>query len=240
MTRERVAGLATAAVGPPVWCAVLGGLLGGDPLLAVEIGGAALALVWTVLMVRDVITSHRIARRLSADARELDLFGVRCRVTSSIGAEALVIGLIRPQIYVGQALVATLARDELQAVVYHEDHHRRVRAPIRAAALGAWLRLVGRSERLRGLVLNRLADLEALADADAIRRGSSPRSLARALLKGELSGAPVSFSYAADRRVTHLLDTAAGIPTEAADRVPYEWLPVALLATVLLGCHIGL
>lgn len=90
------------------------------------------------------------------------------------------------------------------------------------------------------MVLGRLAELEALADADAIRRGSSPRSLARALLEGELSSTPAVFSYAADRRVTHLLDAAAGLPTDATDRVPYEWLPVALLATVLLGCHVGL
>lgn len=240
MTRARTAGLAAAAVGPPGWCAVLGGLLGGDPLLAVEIGGAALAVLWTALLIRNLIASHRIAGRLSADSREVVLFGISCRVTPVIGADAFVIGFLRPQIFVGQALVAALADDELEAVIFHEDHHRRMRAPIRAAALGAWLHLLGRSESLRGAVLDRLADLEVLADADAIRRGSSPRSLARALLKGDLSPRPVSFSYAADRRVERLLDTAAGIPANPTDRAPYEWLPVALIAVVSLGCHIGL
>lgn len=240
MTRERAAGLAAAAVGPPGWCAALGGLLGGDPLLAVEIGLIALAGLWAVIVLRDLIASHRLAGRLAADAREVVLFGVRCRVTPAIGADAFVVGFIRPQIFIGHALVAALADDELQAVIFHEDHHRRIRAPIRAAALGAWLRLLGRSEGLRGAVLDRLADLETLADADAMRRGSSPRSLARALLKGDLSLRPVAFSYAAHRRVERLLNTAAGIPTEATDRAPYEWLPVALLATVVLGCHVAL
>lgn len=240
MTRDRAAGLAVAAVGPLGWCAVLGGLFGGDPLLALEIGGVALAVLWSVLVVRDLIASHRIAGRLSSDARKVALFGVPCRVTPAIGADAFVIGLVRPQIFVGQALIAALAEDELQAVIFHEDHHRRIRAPIRAAALSAWLHLVGWSERLRVAVLERLADLETLADADAIRRGSSPRSLARALLKGDLVARPAAFSYAADRRVTRLLNTASGVPDEPTDRIPYEWLPVALLATVVLGCHVGL
>jgi len=34
--------------------------------------------------------------------------------------------------------------------------------------------------------------------------------------------------------------TASGVPDEPTDRIPYEWLPVALLATVVLGCHVGL
>jgi hypothetical protein len=93
---------------------------------------------------------------------------------------------------------------------------------------------------VRTIVLDSLGDLETCADTDAIRRGSSPRSLARALVKGDTSLRPVAFSYAADRRVTSLLDQAAGIPVDATARLPYEWLPVALLALVSLGCHVGL
>jgi hypothetical protein len=228
------------AIGPLGWCVVLGGLLGGDPMLAIEIGGAALAILWGGLVVRELIGSNRLAGTLSVDAAEVRLFGVPCRVTPALGADALVIGTIRPQIFVGGPLVSALTEAELKAVVYHEDHHRRTRAPLRAAALGGWLRLLGRSEGIRGVVFDRLADLESLADADAIRRGATPGSLARALLKGELSLQPVAFSYAAERRVEHLLDRAAGTSVAASGRLPYEWLPVALLTAATLGCHAGL
>ncbi|MBF8298539.1 MAG: putative family unassigned peptidase, partial [candidate division NC10 bacterium] len=156
---------------------------------------------------------------LSVLAHDMTLFGVPCRVSPELGTDALVIGLLRPRVFVGASLLAALADDELEAVVYHEDHHRRTRAPLRAAALGAWLRLLGRSESVRSTVLDRLTDLETLADADAIRRGSSPQSLARALLKGDLSLQPVAFSYAADRRVERLLDRAAGIPIDDQRRL---------------------
>lgn len=227
-------------IGPLGWCGMLGWLLGGDPTLAIEVGGLALAVTWGGLVVRELNRSHRLAGALSVDAVEARLFGVSCRVTAALGADALVVGSIRPRIFVGASLVGALTTDELEAVVYHEDHHRRTRAPLRAAALGAWLRLLGRSEGIRGLVLDRLADLETLADADAIRRGATPSSLARALMKGELSQQPVAFSYAAERRVEHLLDRAAGTSVAASDRLPYEWLPVALVTAATLGCHAGL
>jgi hypothetical protein len=137
-------------------------------------------------------------------------------------------------------VLAALTDDELEAVAYHEDHHRRTRAPLRAAALGAWLRLLGRSDSVRDVILDRLADLETLADGDTLQRGSSPGSLARALLKGDASIQPVAFSYAAERRVESLLERAAGIPVDPTYRLPYEWLPVALLGLATIGCHAGL
>lgn len=90
------------------------------------------------------------------------------------------------------------------------------------------------------MLLDRLTDLEALADSDAIRRGSSPRSLAGALVKSGAGVQPVSFAYAAQRRVEQLLDRADGVPVKAAGRLPYEWLPVVLLTVATLGCHAGL
>ena len=240
MTRGRAGGLVAVAIGPLGWCLMLGALVGGDPMLAVELVGGVLVMLWTAVLTRDVAASHRLAGRLSVDAQDMALFGVLCRVTPALGTDALVVGSIRPRIFVGAPLLTALSNDELEAVVYHEDHHRRTRAPLRAAALGAWLRLLGRLESFRSVLLDRLTDLETLADADAIRRGSSPRSLARALVKGDAALQPVSFSYAADRRVERLLDRAAGVPVDAGGRLPYEWLPVALLAVATLGCHAGL
>jgi len=233
-------GIAAVAVGPLGWCVALGALLGGDPMLAVEVGGAAFAALWAGLVVLDLAHSRRLSSALSARAVETSLFDVRCRITPALGADAIVVGSLRPRIFVGQTLVATLSHDELRAVVYHEDHHRRTRAPVRAAALEAWLRLLGRSNRVRGFVLDRLADLETLADADAIRRGSNARSLARALLKGEASPVPASFAYAAERRVEQLIDLAAGDTPDTRARLPVEWLPVLLLTVATVGCHAGL
>lgn len=240
MTRGRAGGLAAVAIGPVGWCLLLGGLVGGDPLLAVEIGAAALVVLWSGHLVRDVIGTSRLASALTVGAADARLFGVACRITPALGTDALVAGSVRPRIFVGASLVGALTDDELEAVMYHEDHHRRTRAPLRAAALGAWLRLLGRSQGIRGIIFDRLADLESLADADAIRRGAAPSSLARALLKGELSLQPVAFSYAAERRVEHLLDRAAGVSIAAPGRLPYEWLPAAVLAVGTIGCHAGL
>jgi hypothetical protein len=178
---------------------------------------------------------------MAVGADETVLFGVPCRITTALGADAVVVGTLRPEIYVGRSLFGALSAEEVRAVLYHEDHHRRTLAPLRAAALGAWLRLLGRcSAVVRGHILDRLADLETLADADAIRRGSTARSLARALLKGDASPQPVSFAYAAERRVGQLLARADGVSIDTARRLPYEWLPVLLLGVATLGCHIGL
>lgn len=240
MTSARVGSFLTVALGSLGWCVALGALVGGDPMLAIEVAGVGLAVFWASLVARDLIHARRLACDLSAGAHDVRLFDVRCRITPALGADAIVVGSLQPRIFVGQRLLATLAADELRAVVYHEDHHRRSRAPIRAAALEAWLRLLGRSSRIRDLLHDRLVDLETLADADAIRRGSTPRSLARALLKGEASLVPVSFAYAADRRIGQLIDRAAGVRIEPAGRLPYEWLPVMLLTIATVGCHLGL
>lgn len=240
MKRQEAAGLLAVVVGPLGWCVALGAVVGGDPMLAVEVAGAVVVVLWTVMVAHELIRSRRLSHMLADDAQETSIFGVQVRVTTALHMDAIVVGSIRPVIYVGAGLLAALPDDEMQAVVLHEDHHRRTRAPIRAAALGAWLRLVGRSERVRNVLVDRLSDLEALADADAIRRGSSPQSLARALLKGEASLRPVSFAYVSERRIVQLLDRAGGGPGKAAGRLPYEWLPLLLLTVATLGCHAGL
>ena len=240
MTSSTLFGVVAAWAGPLGWCVALGALIGGDPLFALEVAGAATAAVWGLLVARELIRSRRLAAALTSSARETVLFGVPCRITPALGLDAVVLGSMRPTIFVGRALVETLADDELRAVVYHEDHHRRTRAPVRAAALDTWLRLLGRSDGIRDVILERLADLETLADAHAIQRGSSARSLARALLKGDESLQPVSFAYAAERRVDELVGRAAGISIAPRSRLPYEWVPVTLLTVAIVGCHAGL
>lgn len=237
MTRTALTAVLVVAAGSLAWCLLLDNLLGHDHVLAVELSALCIAALWAGATIRELAKWHRIAIALATDAEDIELFGVRCWLTSGIGADAVVLGPIRPRIFVGKALARALTADELRAVIYHEDHHRRTFAPIRAAALAAWLRLFGRWSRIRISVLERLSQLEVLADADAIRRGSSPAALARALLKGDPTPQPISFSYAANERVERLLEQAAGIRPDASERLPYEWLPAALLAIVTLGCH---
>lgn len=238
--RRNAAGLLAVAIGPLGWCFSIAAVVGGDPMLALETVGTAVAVVWAMLVARELARSARTSRALAAAARPAELFGVAIRITHLLRTDAVVVGTLRPRIYVGSELLECLADDEVLAVLLHEDYHRRTRAPLRAAALGAWLRLFGRSLRLRAVILNRLTDLETLADADAIRRGSSPRSLARALLKGDMSLQPVSFGYAAERRVAQLLDRAGGHPVSPPGRLPYELLPVIVLVIASVGCHAGL
>lgn len=232
-----MSGLVAVALGPPGWCVALGAAVSGDPLIALELGGTALIASWAAIVVHELARSQRLSLALAHGAYETSMFGVRLRITPALDTDAIVLGAIRPIIYVGADLLAALSADEMRAVVYHEDHHRRTRAPLRAAALDAWLRLLGRSTRVRGALLDRLSDLEALADADAIQRGSTPGSLARALLKGDRGQKPASFAYAAERRLEQLLDRASGSRVDAAGRLPYEWLPVAVLTVVTAACH---
>lgn len=219
------------------WCVAFGALLGEDPMIAFEIGGAALVLLWAVLVVREMLESRRVAAVLKIDSEPQVIFGVPCRVTSALAMDAVVLGSLRPQVFVGAELVASLMDRELEAVMFHEDHHRRTRAPLRAAAIGAWLRITGRSNHLRTVLLGRLAALETLADADAIRRGSTPRSLAAALLKGDLSIHPVAFTYGTQLRVERLLERASGTPDRSRPALPFEWLPIAFVAFTSLICH---
>jgi hypothetical protein len=237
MIRTLLGAAFIVALGSLAWCLVLGGLLGDHHVIAVELSALSLGGLWAGLTIRELATWQRMAVALGADAEDVVLFGVPCRLTSGIGTDALVLGPIRPRIFVGRSLVHALSEDELRAVVYHEDHHRRTWAPARAAALAAWLHLLGRSSRIRTVVLHRLSHLEVLADVDAIRRGTTPGSLARALLKGDPGPQPISFSFAADERVERLLDRAAGTAVDAPDRLPFEWLPAALLAIGTLACH---
>lgn len=240
MRRAGIVSLLSLALGPLAWCVALGALVGGDPMLALEIGIVTLAALWGMLIAGELARSHRLAMALATTAQEAVRFGVPIRVTPELGLDAVVVGFIRPRIYVGSEMLVALSDEEIRAVVLHEDHHRRTRAPVRAAALGAWLRMFGRSHRIRLVLLDRLADLESLADADAMRRGASARSIARALLKGEASPQPASFAYAAERRVARLLDHAEGDETAATPgRLPYEWLPVIVVAVATVGCHAG-
>lgn len=222
------------------WCAVSGLLAGGDPMLVVEIAASVLVALWAAFTLREVWAGRALGRRFARDSTDATVGGVRCRIVGRGSQEAIVVGALAPTIYVGAGLLARLDEDERRGVLLHEEHHRRTRAPLRAAALDAWLRLARRPRTLERLLHERIADLEVSADAYAIAAGAAPAALASALLKGQpeaVGGA--RFAGQSERRIGALLDAARGAPPRR-QRPPLEWLPLAFVGVAAVSCHLGL
>lgn len=207
-----------------------------DPLFAAEVVAGALAVAWAVTAVGNLLRGHRLGRQLDAVSTPHRIDGVPVQVVPSAGRVALVIGAVRPTVYVGEELLHSLTADERRAVLLHEEHHRATWAPVRAAALESWIALVGRYARLRRVLLERLADLESMADSYALARGCSRAAVAAALLKTDASGVGLSaVSYGAERRIAALLDKRTAIAVR--HHLPYEWLPAAAMMAIALACH---
>ena len=158
-------------------------------------------LLLVVGVVYAVVDRMRAMRRLSAALRLLRTVrpapaSVVGRAAAAVGVDhrvvrvvhgsalpAVTAGLWRPVIFVAQEVVQRLPRDELAAVIAHEDAHRRRRDPLR---LTAWRFLACTLFFLP--VLRRLADdmadeAEVTADDDAVVRSQvQPLALASALL----------------------------------------------------------
>lgn len=235
-------GLATllATIAALGWCTAAGASIGMDPMLLIEMAAAGLIAVWAVLLACDLWRAGRLRRRLDLESSLGLIDGVELRVVRGGAVEAFVLGTLRPMVYLGEKSMTVLDNDELAAVLHHEDHHRRTLAPLRAAAVEAWLRIVGRSSGARRLLTARLAELEASADAHAIRHGVHPAAIAAALVKTErVHSAGPAFSGAADHRIQALLDAAAARPAKRSTPLPYEWLPLVIAVAVTVGCHLG-
>lgn len=222
------------------WCSAVGVSIGVDPMLLIEVAGVAIVAIWAASLARDLRRADALRRRLDRMSYARTIDGVDLRVIRGGSAEALVLGVLRPTVYLGDASIHVLDDDELAAVIHHEDHHRQTFAPLRAAGVEAWLRIVWRWSAARGLLSARLAHLEASADAYAIGRGVKPASIAAALLKVDRQYASGSaFTGAADHRIQALIDAADGRPTTATVALPYEWLPLVLAIAFIVGCHLG-
>jgi Zn-dependent protease with chaperone function len=162
---------------------------------------------------------------LVAAAHRSGVGGVVC--LDSPVASAFCAGLLRPRVLVTSGMVASLAAEELQAVLVHEAEHARRRDPLRrlagraAADVLFWLPLVGWWSR-RGLEQAELA-----ADRAAIGRvGRTP--LARALRATASPATPMvaaRFDGAGRARVSQLL----------GDQPPRRRPPLAACLLSLLG-----
>jgi Zn-dependent protease with chaperone function len=127
-------------------------------------------------------------------------------VVDSPARSAFCAGLLRPRVFVTGGMVASLAAEELEAVLVHEAEHARRRDPLRrlagraAAEVLFWLPLVG------WWSAGRLEAAELAADRAAIQRVGR-RPLARALRATAVAAAPAAagFDGAGPARVTQLL-----------------------------------
>ena len=75
MTRRHVGGFLAVILGPLGWCAGLSVFIGGDPMMAIEIGGVAVTILWAAALVRELVLSGQIAKELSVPviAKEVGL-----------------------------------------------------------------------------------------------------------------------------------------------------------------------
>lgn len=218
------------------WCFVAEAYVRHDPLLLAEFAMVLATAAWAGRMTANAVAAWRLARELSGLSTPGRLHETDFRVVAGGGMAALVTGMLRPTIYLGDELIEALDRDELEAVILHESHHRVTYAPMRTAALDAWLTLLGRSATIRARLRRRIVDLETLADAHALAHGSSAAVLASALLKTSPSAAGVgASSRATSERVQALLN---GKPTPARRELAYEWLPVGVALVAAVGCHV--
>jgi hypothetical protein len=175
---------------------------------------------------------RRAHRRLLAQMEVVGCLDAHPGVTVIAGArpEAFCAGFLRPAIYVSRGAVEALTPVELEAVLAHEHHHRRVRDPLRFACARVLAHALFFLPVL-GPLRDRDADLAELrADRAAVAVGAGRRgALASALLVFD-AGAPSGRSGVSAARVDSLL----GEP----GRCRVAWGPLVTSLTVLAAVGI--
>jgi Zn-dependent protease with chaperone function len=192
---------------------------------------AALLLALATTGATSIILGIRASwRQLRAYRSLVDRIGVvepldkdpRVSVITDPLPQAFCAGYLHPRVYVSRRTVDLLTNAELDAVLAHEHHHRRVRDPLRLASARILSQALFFVPVLRSLS-ERYAELaEVSADHAAVRANAGEVApLASALLAFDQSGPP----------------GVAGISPERVDALlgePIGWrLPLLLLAASL-------
>jgi Zn-dependent protease with chaperone function len=141
---------------------------------------------------------------------------VRCVATAPV--PVFCHGVLRPSVVIESAAAAALSDAALEAVLMHEEAHRRHRDPLRRALRQAVVDVGYRSGALRWWSDRAVVREELHADAWAERRVGAP-ALASALLSlaqtSDITSVP-AFGDAADARVTRLLGERPRLPRPPA------------------------
>jgi Zn-dependent protease with chaperone function len=235
--------LATAAVTTAI-ASVRHGSTGFRPILVAGLhftypnlnGAAALLLVLAAAGAAAIVLGVRASWRQLRSYRSLmDQIGVvelldkdpRVTVIADPLPQAFCAGYLRPRVYVSRRTVELLTEAELDAVLAHEHHHRRVRDPLRLA----YARILGDALFFLPVLPSlseRYAELAELsADHAAVRANAGEGApLASALLAFDESGPPGT----------------AGISSERVDSLlgkPIHWRLPSWLLAVSLGLLSG-
>lgn len=208
---------------------------GTDPLIAFEAAGTLAVCLWGAIALTLVHRSTALARAASAASREAHVAGLACRVIEDSRCRAFAAGSVRPTVYVTTGAIDSLDERELRAVLLHEAHHARTRAPLRAALVDAWLALARPVPPFRRRLIARLAAIEIAADSYAIQMGATRRQLASALVKFAPASTGVNYSGQADARVSALL----GSPGSQIPARPVEWIPLLIVLALGVGCQLA-
>lgn len=197
----------------------IGGCMVAPQSLARDI--AHLLLVATTLAVMFLVVAclyqaqrhQRLASGMARLAHRGTLAGQPVEFVQGLSAP-IVAGLWAPRIFCGDDLSVRLDEEEIRAVMLHEQHHQRDRAPLRLVALSALTPFLGRTPAGRAWIERERARIEIAADTHALAEGVSRPAIASALLK--LSAGPglawaPGFATAADLRVRALLGEPTGL-----------------------------
>lgn len=199
-------------------------IAGGLTLTAIVAHVTLAALAWrrSARKVDDLTSVLDAVPHVTPSGRLLQLMekmGSRAYTTivDSGDVFAFTAGHREPKIYLSRSAVASLDDDELEAVLRHEDHHRRVRDPFRMQVLLALQSALGYLPATRRLVRAYLHEAEYAADDDALR-GVDRSALLRAFVKlAEPNSAPetvAGYTDFAEARVRRLTSGTETIATE--------------------------
>jgi Zn-dependent protease with chaperone function len=173
-----------------------------------------LQLIWAAAA--EVRAQRRFSRAIAA--RRPRSYGSLMLVDEA-QPQAFCAGFLRPRIFLSTGALRHLERDELEAVLAHEEHHRARRDPLRIAVARAFSHAFFFLPVLRRLSDRYCAMAELAADDAAVRMSRGGRAtLASALLSFSASAHPHGAVGIAPERVDHLLG-----------RTPSWRLPGALL-----------
>jgi Zn-dependent protease with chaperone function len=177
----------------------LGGILFSYPklnaaawiLLALATVGASAFVVALRASLRQRSAYQRLLAGLDVVGQLSDHAGTM--VIAERHPEAFCAGYVRPRVYISQGALNLLSKAEVEAVLAHEHHHRRVRDPLRLAGGRILSDALFFLPAIRAL-FGRYSDVAELnADGAAVRsRAGGRAALASALLAFDASGAGIS------------------------------------------------
>lgn len=222
---------------------LLGGLLehagnvaGGHPLRDLSwanlLGLFAGVVLTTRLLSVLAVSSHQVVRDRRRQRHIVDLaarvpdgpYRQHLRVLDHPLAVAYCVPGVRPRVVVSRGALATLAADELAAVLAHERAHVRGRHDLVVRPFAAWEATFPFLRPARAATAAVSLLVEMLADDVAARR-TSPRSLARALVQLVVGRVPAGALGAARSPVVARVGRLIEPPLP-----PPWWLPTAAYA----------